>query len=223
MAQNPVIERIPSGIYGLDSKIEGGFEKGSIITVIGGPGAGKSIFSMQFIYEGLKRKEKTLYVSFEESEADLIRDMLAIELDPSEYIKNESLTILFASPINFEYLSIIDVIKSKSISRVVIDSLSAIYLNINDDSKFRKFILDLVTFLRELKVTSVLTDEQPQGDDNETKFFSGEYLSDSVIKLFYSGLGGEYDRSMQIVKMRRTNNYRSLIPMKIDKKGIFLK
>jgi KaiC/GvpD/RAD55 family RecA-like ATPase len=54
-------------------------------------------------------------------------------------------------------------------------------------------------------------------------YFSGEYLSDAVIKLFYTGLGGDFDRSMQILKMRRTNNDRSMLPMRIDKGGIYVK
>jgi circadian clock protein KaiC len=42
------MERAPSGIYGLDEVIEGGFPRGSLIIVTGNPGTGKTVFSAQF-------------------------------------------------------------------------------------------------------------------------------------------------------------------------------
>ncbi len=219
-----VVERIKTGIYGLDEKIEGGFEKGSVITILGGPGAGKSIIGMQFLYHGAKNGENGLYYSFEESREDIIKDMEAVGLDPTDLIKQNKLSVVSASPVDFEYLPIIDSIKKDNIKRLVIDSLSTISMYFENNSKFRRFLLDLVSSLKEIGVTTIMTDEQAQGTgENEIMFFSGEYLSDAVIKLYYSGLGGEYDRSMQIIKMRRTNNERSVIPMKIGQGGIYLR
>jgi circadian clock protein KaiC len=51
-------ERVPTGILGLDSLIEGGFPKGRSILVTGEPGTGKTIFSLQFLVEGLARGGK---------------------------------------------------------------------------------------------------------------------------------------------------------------------
>ncbi|MCL4372720.1 hypothetical protein M1384_01500 [Candidatus Parvarchaeota archaeon] len=218
------LKRIPSGIHGLDEKIGGGFEAGSVISLLGGPGAGKSLLGMSFLYEGLKNGETCLMVSFEESVDDLISDMEAIGFkDLKDFISRKKLILLFNSPVNFEYLGILDIIRENNVSRAVIDSLSAISMYMDDKSKFRKFMLDLVTELKGLKVTTIATDEQPQVSDNDTLYFSGEYLSDAVIKLFYTGLGGDFDRSMQIVKMRRTNNDRSMLPMRIDQGGIYVK
>ena len=218
------LKRIPSGVHGLDEKIEGGFEAGSVISLLGGPGAGKSILGMSFLYEGLKNEETCLMVSFEESVDDLISDMETIGFkDIKDFIGKKKLLLSFNSPIDFEYLGVLDIIRENNVSRVVIDSLSAISMYMDDKSKFRKFMLDLVTELKKLHVTAIATDEQPQVSDNDTLYFSGEYLSDAVIKLFYTGLGGDFDRSMQIVKMRRTNNDRSMLPMRIDQGGIYVK
>lgn len=218
------VKRIPSGIHGLDEKMGGGFETGSVISVLGGPGSGKSLLGMSFLYEGLKNGETCLLVSFEENVDDLISDMETIGLnDVRNFVSNKKLILSFNSPVNFEYLGIIDVIRENNVSRIVIDSLSAISMYMEDRGKFRKFMLDLVTELKKLKVTAIVTDEQPQVSDNDTLYFSGEYLSDVVIKLFYTGLGGDFDRSMQIIKMRRTNNDRSMLPMRIDQGGIYVK
>ena len=53
-----MFERVKSGIPGLDELIEGGFLKGNIILLAGGTGAGKTIFSAQFIYEGKGSKRQ---------------------------------------------------------------------------------------------------------------------------------------------------------------------
>ena len=218
------IKRIPTGVQGLDKKIEGGFEAGSVVSVLGGPGSGKSLLGMSFLHEGLKNGETCLLVSFEENVDDLILDMESIGfVDVRKFIADKKLIVSFNSPINFEYLGVLDVIQENNVSRVVIDSLSAISMYMEDRGKFRKFMLDLVTELKKFKVTAIVTDEQPQVSDGDTLYFSGEYLSDAVIKLFYTGLGGDFDRSMQIVKMRRTNNDRSMLPMRIDKGGIYVK
>ncbi len=217
------VTRIESGISGLDPKIQGGFEKGSVISVVGGPGSGKSIFGMQFLYKGLQNGENCLYLSFEEDKDDIVTDMSILGMDPSEYLEKGSFIITEESPVNFEYLPILDVLRDKKISRLVIDSLSAISIYLNDLSKFRKLILELVTELKKLGVTTIAIDEQPQDQESGVKYFSGEYLADAVILLYYTGLGGDYDRSMQIVKMRRTNNDRSMLPMKIDNGGIYVK
>ncbi|MCL4391419.1 MAG: hypothetical protein M1284_00175 [Candidatus Parvarchaeota archaeon] len=218
------IKRIKSGINGLDAKIDGGFEEGSIISIIGGPGSGKSLIGMSFLYEGLKNGQTCLFVSFEEQERDIVLDMESIGFENvRKLLEDKKFIITFNSPINFEYLGVLDLIRENKVSRVVIDSLSAISMYMDDKGKFRKFMLDLVTELKKLSVTAIVTDEQPQISDSDIMYFSGEYLSDAVIKLFYTGLGGDFDRSMQIIKMRRTNNDRSMLPMRIDKGGIYVK
>ena len=59
--------RIPTAIPGLDELIEGGFIENDVILLTGGPGAGKSTFGVQFLYEGIvKYNEPGLYVTLEE-------------------------------------------------------------------------------------------------------------------------------------------------------------
>ncbi len=218
-----MIERITTGIPGLDDKIAGGFEKGSVISIVGAPGTGKSLFGLQFLYKGALNNEKGLYISLEESTEDLIKDMEEIGFDKAkELIDKGLLTISFYSPLNFEYLNVIDEILNKGYHRLVIDSLSSISLNWEDKSKFRKFMIDFVQAIKKANVTAIMIDEQPVSM-NEVKAFSSEYLSDAVIELFYASLGSEFDRSMQILKMRRTPITHGIIPMKIDKGGIYVK
>jgi predicted ATP-dependent serine protease len=60
------MRKTPSGIPGLDKMLNGGFIEGRPYLIIGGPGAGKSILTMQFLMVALNRGENALYVSLEE-------------------------------------------------------------------------------------------------------------------------------------------------------------
>jgi KaiC/GvpD/RAD55 family RecA-like ATPase len=178
---------------------------------------------LQFLYYGALNGEKGLYISLEENVEDLIRDMEEIGFDKAnELIEKNLLSIEFYSPLNFEYLSVIDELINKGYQRLVIYSISSISLNWDDKTKFRKFMLDFVQAIKKAKITAVMIDEQAISI-NEVKAFSSEYLSDAVIELFYASLGAEFDRSMQILKMRRTPIKHGVIPMKIDKGGIYVK
>ncbi len=61
-----MIERVPTGVQGLDDLIEGGFPKNSIVIISGEPGTGKTTFALQFIYEGVKKGEPGVFITFEE-------------------------------------------------------------------------------------------------------------------------------------------------------------
>lgn len=62
------MERVSSGVGGLDELIEGGFPRGNLILVSGPPGSGKTIFGFQFLYEGItKRNESGMMVTFLET------------------------------------------------------------------------------------------------------------------------------------------------------------
>lgn len=64
--------RVATGVEGLDAMLGGGFPRGAVVLLRGGPGAGKTTMSLQFLFEGIKRGEKGLYVSLEESEAEIV-------------------------------------------------------------------------------------------------------------------------------------------------------
>src|SRR3990172_8111801 len=65
-------KRISTGIQGLDAVISGGLLKGRTHLVSGGPGAGKSIFALQFVLSGLKSGSKCVYVAINEQPEDLV-------------------------------------------------------------------------------------------------------------------------------------------------------
>ncbi len=76
------MERVKSGITGLDDLVEGGIPKGSSFLVSGGSGTGKTIFAMQYLYRGaLDNKEPGLFVTLETNLKNIVWNMESFKWD----------------------------------------------------------------------------------------------------------------------------------------------
>lgn len=67
------IVKVSTGVKGLDEMLDGGFPKGRVILLCGGPGTGKTIFSLQFLASAAEKGKPGVYVTLEEP-LDLIRE-----------------------------------------------------------------------------------------------------------------------------------------------------
>jgi circadian clock protein KaiC len=92
--------KVPTGIEGLDSMLEGGLPKGRIILIRGSPGAGKSILCSHYLFNGAtKFGEKGIYVSLEESKHQLFREMQLFDMDFKSLEDENQVAFIDASPI----------------------------------------------------------------------------------------------------------------------------
>jgi circadian clock protein KaiC len=64
-------ERVSTGVAGLDDVLGGGLPQGHMYLVEGESGAGKTTLGMQFLLEGHRRGERTLWISLSEDEREL--------------------------------------------------------------------------------------------------------------------------------------------------------
>lgn len=90
-------ERVPTGIAGLDPLIEGGLPKGRSFLITGEPGTGKTIFALQFLAEGLKRGEKGIYVTADESPMDVLEQAASLGWDLEPRVESKEIAILNAA------------------------------------------------------------------------------------------------------------------------------
>ena len=223
-----MMNRVKTGVPGFDKVIEGGLIDKSINLLSGGTGTGKTIFCLQFLFSGAKQfKEKGIYVTFEESENDLRAD--AAELGFSfEKLSNE-VKFVHIPPYNLsDFLSVLkDEVLMFEAKRVVIDPLSAVAMPMEDDFERRKQIYKVKEILKSLNCTSILTSEVTSEGTMASelmgkfsRFEIEEFMCDSVTVLYYAGIGGESDRAIRVVKMRKTNHIRGPVPMEIGNNGI---
>jgi circadian clock protein KaiC len=128
-----------TGVPGLDDILEGGLSRGHVFLLEGEPGAGKTTIALQFLLEGAKAREKCLYITLSETEAELRNGAashswdLGPEITVFELIPPESLldpqqqqSLLYSSDLELGETTrmIFDAIERIKPSRVVLDSLS---------------------------------------------------------------------------------------------------
>ncbi len=226
-------DRVATGIPGFDKLISGGFVRGSTNLLAGGTGSGKSIFSLEFLYNGVSKfNEPGLYICFEESIESLKEDAKMFGWDFEKYEKNKKITFLYLTPYTTTDLQALlaeEIPRSKA-KRVVIDSISIFAMAMNDMYRIRKQIFFLVNALQKVGATSILTSEivgeapldisSSTRDGSFSRYGVEEFVADSVITLHNSGLGGAGDRAIRVVKMRRTDHTKGPVPFEIGNQGV---
>lgn len=218
-------ERIPSGIPGLDKLMEGGFIKGSTVLISGAAGTGKTIFCAQFLMEGLKHGETCMFITLEERPDDIINDVKRFGWDMQKYVDDKKLYLEFQDPFQITDITspLLDKIQQHKINRVAIDSTAVFELYYKEPAEIRKQLFKLLTGLKGIGVTSLLTSELPEEYKTLGKFGVEEFVVDGVIVLHYLGIGESAYSSLQIRKMRRTKHEKDVYPMEITDDGIVVK
>ena len=228
-----VQDRVKTGIPGLDPLIGGGFVRGSVNMVSGGAGAGKTIFGLQYLWNGLTRfNEPGIYVSTEERPEDLRKDALMFGWDFGKYEKAGAFAFLYHPPYQGKAFSssLKQAIQEIGAKRIVVDSTSVFGVALDDPYESRKLNFELSQLLKSFGVTGVsiseVSGEGPidvsSGAVTLSRDGVEEFVADSVILLNYGGLGGASDRMMRIIKMRRTDHKKGLFPFNIRKSGIII-
>ncbi len=223
-------ERVPTGIPGFDALIEGGFVPKSFNLVTGGPGTGKTIFSLHFAHNACKNNQNVLFVTFEENVDALMGDALEFGWNFEECAEKEKCFFMSLKPLsNPTYPEeFAKIIKKNNVKHVVIDSVSVLSMVFQGNFyKMRREIYLLMDLLRSLGCTTLCTAEvegEASLDVTASSKLSRdgivEFVADSVITMHNAGIGGEADRAIRVLKMRRTAHEKSPVPMKITNKGI---
>lgn len=235
------MERLTTGIEGLDSKMEGGLSAGSITLVVGKTGTGKTQFCSSFIYSGAMQKQPGAYVTTEEREEDIKNDIYTMfgwdfkKLEDAKLVKFASIKPIFPDkPIGEEmnritrsYIlsitsTISEVIKAVHAKRLVLDSVSFLEMFIQDPYLARVALMGLTEHMRALGVTTVISGEIPETSEGLSGSGIIEYLVDGVLRLDFVPVSEEFKRTLTIRKMRRTNHSTLIHPFEITKKGIRL-
>lgn len=212
--------RIPSGIIGLDEIIEGGFRDRTVTVILGASGTGKSTFAMQYVLQGLDRGEQGLYITLDVMPEQMIRESILWGWDRiQEYVDDQ---LFFFATKGSDFKSVIDdqlprLVEARkeyaTPTRIVIDPLTPIIWAEEDKSVQRELINRLFTLLKEIGCVVATVEEyteqpMPTGRDVSIPLF----LSDGAIRLQYQPIGGAFNRTLEIVKMRGTRHGEEVYP-----------
>ncbi len=221
-----IIERVKTGVPGFDELIEGGIPKGFNLLITGGPGTGKTIFGLQYLYNGAMNGEPGVYVSLESATDGLKKQAAQFGWD-FDALEKAGKIIILRIPMDTVRLdlfsSIITAIKQINAKRLVFDSLDSLAINIDMFSipvayvgsknkitytgKSRRRITYLVVNeLSKLKTTNILITASSQDEKQITIDGVSEYATDGVARLRIVDLGGTPSRTLEILKLRNSNN-----------------
>lgn len=183
-----MVDRIKSGITGLDPLVSGGFVKNTITSIYGSPGAGKSIFCTEFLRQGLLEGEKVFYFSLEQNLESFLRAAEALGFN--EFKQNVGTNFIFTKMSGHDFKNFLSIDMPKILegrkgkhSRVVIDPLTPFLWEIRDPALQRSILGDTFAMLHEFG-TGLVTIER-YGDINKLELSEDIaiplYLSDSLI------------------------------------------
>lgn len=223
-------ERLLSGIPGLETILKGGLLRGRTYLIVGAAGTGKTIFSLQFLREGLRYGDKCLYLTLAESAQDLARNVASLgwSLDGLEILDLSPIT-REAGPREYRVFApaqveepalwqrIYESIETSQPQRLVIDPISIIRCLSPDAYQFRKNILSLVSYLNSLGCTSLLLAE-PTEIAEETSL---SLAVDGVIRLIRQiGQSRVIEfRYLSVEKMRGSDFLSGFHPYRITSQG----
>ncbi len=233
--------RTKTGISGLDELIGGGLIEGSTILVSGGTGSGKTIFGLQFLYNGVsKYDEPGVFVTIETRPRDLRLEAQQFGWDLKELEKKNAFIIVDAAsskaglPTSEKYAlrrgfdvstlaeEIYRAVEDSKAKRLVIDCISALGMKFNDPSEVRSELFRISALLREIKVTSLLMSETI---DPEAHSRAGveQFVTQGLISLNLFEENGTLKRDLLIWKMRQTSHSLKKHIFAIGKNGIQIK
>jgi len=219
-------ERLPSGVPQLDAMLGGkGYYRGSSILVSGTAGTGKTSLVSHFAHETAKRGERVLYLAFEESPAQLTRNMRTIGIDLEPFVKKDLVRIRASRPTLFGLeMHLVQVHKMVSEFKpalVIVDPISN-FISSGTAQETQAMLLRLVDFLKAKRITAMFTHLTHGGSHTEATDVGISSIIDTWLLVRDIELGGERNRGLYVLKSRGMKHSNQIREFLITSEGIRL-
>lgn len=218
------MEKLITGIPGFDEILKGGLNEKSAVLLTGGPGTGKSIFCLQFIYEGAKKGEAGVYITSEEDEESLRKYAKSIGMDIEKYEKQGLIHLVKQSISNKKLVSIatpLDIIKKDHVKRVVLDSLTLFqYTHVAGDYDYRKEVIEFLELMKGLDITLLATSEKIITNLDTMKYEPEDFLFHGLVVMVKIRKSSTFERCIYVVKLRGQDHLMDIFPFTIGLGGI---
>lgn len=219
-------ERISTGIAGLDAMLGGrGFFRGSSVLISGTAGTGKTSLVGHFALTACRRGERVLYLSLEESEAQVIRNLTTIGVDLAEYAR-DGLLVFQSSRVQVKGLeghltAVHRLIEKHSPAMVIVDPVNA-YLSNENEIEVRSMLIRLIDFLKSKMITGAFTNLTTGTSAETDTDVSVSSLMDAWLLLREIETNGERNRGLYVLKARGIANSNQIREFSISGRGIEL-
>ena len=222
--------KCPTGIKGFDQITYGGLPRNRTTLVCGGAGTGKTLWGLDFLIKGaVNCNEPGVFISFEETEDELYKDMASLNVNLKKLVSQKKLLLEYAPlerkdiqerDFNLEGILVrlehaIDAVGAK---RVVLDSIDSLFADLKDEGMLRLEVKRLFRWLKEKQVTAIVTCEA--GKSTYSRHGLEEYISDCLLFLDNRVLDQISVRRVRIIKYRGSDHGANEYPFVIDHNGL---
>lgn len=223
------VDLVATGIPGFDLIAAGGLPRGRVTLVSGTAGAGKTIFAVQFLVEGIRRaQEPGVLVTLEETPDDLRASMRSLGWDLGAFESEGKLAFVDGSSLvgqeetligEYDLRGLLSRIRAAvakvGAKRLSIDAVTALFARFPDAVRVRSELFRLSREIRGMGVTSVMTSERTADNGEVTRYGVEEFVVDNVIVLRNILEAELRRRTLEILKMRGVPHRRGEYPLVI--------
>jgi len=225
------LPKIPTRIAGLDEILKGGIPEKRTTIISGGPGCGKSIFGIEFLYNGVRQGHPGIYVTFEER-ADAVRqnaktmgwDLEAFEKQNLLFVMQANLDPKTMVSGDFSLMGLFSIIEGKAKSmnckRIVVDAIDILLRMYNDFNRERSEYYVLHDWFSSRNMTSIMTVKSSQDHGMATRYEFLDFMADCVIHLDQRVKEQISTRRIRVSKYRGSDFGRNEYPYVISDKGL---
>jgi len=219
-------ERVSSGVPDLDAMLDGGYFRGTSILISGAPGTARSTLAGAFADAACRRRENTLFVSFDEGSAQIVRNLSSVGIRLDRHLKSGRLRMhsapARARTAEEHLLQIRSLLESHRSRCLVIDPLSAL-TSIVGEAEARGNLERFIALQRNLNITTVTTSLLEGFDALRESTSAGvSTLMDTWIHLSYVIQGGERNRALTIIKSRGMGHSNQVRELLLARRGLSL-
>lgn len=225
------LEKAASHISGFDEILFGGLPEGRTTLIEGGPGTGKSILGLEFLYRGAVADQSGIFVSFEEQARAVRRNALTLgwDLEALEEAGKLSIIEVHLDPGtvvsgDFGIRGLLSIIEGQSTSlgacRIVLDAMDVLMRLYDDPARERAEMYALHEWLLAHHMTAILTVKASDGNNAAGRYGFLEYMADCVIRLGQRSGEWASTRELQVVKYRGSDFGRNAYPFVIQPGGV---
>jgi circadian clock protein KaiC len=222
------MDRVQTGIRGLDEMLSGGFLSQTANLVEGAPGTGKTTIGMQFIYNGItKYNEPGLIITFEEFPQQYYYDAAEFGWDFGQLEKEGKLKVIMTSP-EVSRLDIESVggmietsVAKMGARRVLVDSITHFERLTQDPIELRTLVYSFINGLKREGLTSLLTRESPtllgEASQEDTDI---AFVVDSYSLLRYVEIESTIHKALLVLKMRGSDHAKDIRQFEVTTQGV---
>jgi len=223
------MQRVPTGIARLDDMLGGqGYFRGSSVLVSGSPGTGKSSIAAKFVETACQRGERAVFFAYEESNAQVARNMLSVGIDLERWIKKGLLEIHSSRPTlqghEQHLVTMYDAVRAFRPTVVAVDPITNLFMAPNDTG-VKATLMRLIDFIKKEQITAVFTSLTTGGSAtsaSEDSQIGVSSLMDTWLLLRNIEFNGERNRTIFVQKSRGMAHSNQVREFVLSDQGIHL-